>query len=105
MAMPAGLLASKLGYKGGIIAGLLMVAVGGFWFFSAKHLNSLAHSGTVSPVTAFVGYLAGVCAIAAGLTFLETVANPYTTVLGPARYAATRINLAQSCNGFGWIFG
>ena len=43
--------------------------------------------------------------IAAGLTFLETVANPYTTVLGDPQFAATRINLAQSCNGIGWIFG
>jgi hypothetical protein len=43
--------------------------------------------------------------VASGLTFLETVANPYTTVLGPSRYAATRINAAQSCNGVGWIFG
>ncbi|HEU5070102.1 MAG TPA: MFS transporter [Verrucomicrobiae bacterium] len=105
MAMPAGMLASRLGYKGGIIAGLLLVAVGGFWFLPATHINALAQAGSVSPKTAFVGYLAGVCAIAAGLTFLETVANPYTTVLGPTRYAATRINLAQSCNGVGWIFG
>ncbi len=45
------------------------------------------------------------CVVASGLTFLETVANPYTTVLGPPRYAATRINTAQSCNGVGWIFG
>src|SRR5215471_3261224 len=67
MAIPAGMLASKLGYKGGIIAGLLMVAVGGFWFLPATHINSLAHAGTVSPNTAFVGYLVGVCAIAAGL--------------------------------------
>ena len=59
----------------------------------------------MSARTAFVGFLAGVCVIAAGLTFLETIANPYTTVLGPQRYAATRINLAQSCNGVGWIFG
>jgi len=105
MALPAGLLASRLGYKGGIIAGLLMVALGGFWFLPATHINALAKAGSVSPTSAFVGYLAGVCAIAAGLTFLETVANPYTTVLGPPRYAATRINLAQSCNGIGWIFG
>ena len=105
MAMPAGWLASKLGYKGGIIAGLLMVALGGFWFLPATHINALAQAGRVSETTAFVGFLAGVCAIAAGLTFLETVANPYTTVLGPQRYAATRINLAQSCNGVGWIFG
>jgi fucose permease len=105
MAMPAGWLASRLGYKGGIIAGLLMVALGGFWFLPATRINALAHAGSVTASTAFIGYLAGVCAIAAGLTFLETVANPYTTVLGPTRYAATRINLAQSCNGVGWICG
>jgi FHS family L-fucose permease-like MFS transporter len=105
MAMPAGMLASKFGYKWGIIAGLLMVAVGGFWFLPATHINTLARAGSVSPITAFVGYLCGVCVIAAGLTFLETVANPYTTVLGPKQFAATRINLAQSCNGIGWVFG
>jgi len=105
MALPAGLLASRLGYKGGIIAGLLMVSVGGFWFLPATHINALAKAGSLSPNIAFVGYLVGVCVIAAGLTFLETVANPYTTVLGPKQFAATRINLAQSCNGIGWIFG
>jgi len=81
------------------------VAAGGFWFLPATQINALAHTGRISPTVAFIGYLAGVCAIAAGLTFLETVANPYTTVLGPQRYAATRINLAQSCNGVGWIMG
>jgi len=105
MALPAGWLARKWGWKGGIIAGLLMVSVGGFWFLPATHIQAEAHAGNVSTTTAFVAYLIGVCAIAAGLTFLETVANPYTTVLGPARYAAARINLAQSCNGIGWIFG
>ena len=93
MSLPAGWLAIKLGYKGGIIAGLLMVSVGGFWFIPATHIAS------------FWAFLLGVCVIASGLTFLETVANPYTTVLGPKQYAATRINLAQSCNGVGWVFG
>src|SRR5450432_4331467 len=105
MSMPAGWLASKLGYKGGIIAGLLLVAAGGFWFIPATHINALVHDGQVSATTAFVAFLAGVCVIASGLTFLETIANPYTTVLGDPRYAATRINLAQSCNGAGWILG
>jgi fucose permease len=105
MAMPAGWLASRLGYKGGIIAGLLLVAVGGFWFLPATHINAMAQAGRVSPGTAFLGFLVGVCTIAAGLTFLETVANPYTTVLGSRRYAAARINLAQSCNGVGWMVG
>jgi FHS family L-fucose permease-like MFS transporter len=105
MSLPAGWLAIKLGYKGGIMAGLLIVAVGGFWFIPATHINALVKEGSVSANTAFVAYLAGVCTIAIGLTFLETIANPYTTVLGDQRFAATRINLAQSCNGIGWIFG
>jgi FHS family L-fucose permease-like MFS transporter len=93
MALPAGWLAIKLGYKGGIIAGLVMVAAGGLWFIPATHIAS------------FWAFLVGVCLIAAGFTFLETIANPYTTVLGDPKYAATRINLAQSCNGVGWFFG
>src|ERR1700704_1987754 len=93
MAMPAGWLATKLGYKGGIIIGLLMTAVGGFWFIPATHISQ------------FWAFLMGVCIIAAGLTFLETIANPYTTVLGPPQYAATRINLAQSTNGIGLLCG
>jgi FHS family L-fucose permease-like MFS transporter len=92
MALPAGWLA-MLGYKGGIITGLLMVAVGGFWLVPATHIAS------------FWAFLLGVCVIAAGLTFLETIANPYTTVLGPIQYAATRINLAQSCNGIDLLCG
>lgn len=93
MALPAGWLAMKLGYKGGIIMGLLLVAVGGFWFIPATRLAT------------FWAFLLGVCTIAAGLTFLETIANPYTTVLGPPEFAATRINLAQSCNGIGMLCG
>ncbi len=105
MSIPAGWLATKLGYKGGIVMGLLIVALGGFWFIPATHINSMVHEGRVSANMAFVAFLTGVCVIATGLTFLETIANPYTTVLGDQRFAATRINLAQSCNGVGWIFG
>ncbi len=93
MALPASWLARKLGYKGGIIAGLSLVSLGGFWFIPA------------TSISAFWAFLLGVCLIAMGLTILETVANPYTTVLGPKQYAATRINFAQSFNGIGWILG
>ena len=93
MALPASWLARKLGYKGGIISGLLIVALGGFWFIPATYISS------------FWAFLLGVCVIAMGLTILETVANPYTTVLGPRTFAASRINFAQSFNGVGWIFG
>src|ERR1700690_4655109 len=58
MSIPAGWLASKLGYKAGIIAGLLIVAAGGMWFIPATHISEMAHSGGVSPNTAFVAFLA-----------------------------------------------
>ncbi len=93
MALPAGWLARKLGYKGGIIAGLLLVAIGCLWFIPATGIKE------------FWAFLLGICVISMGLTFLETVANPYTTVLGPQEYAAVRINIAQICNSVGWILG
>ena len=39
------------------------------------------------------------------MTCLETIANPYTTVLGAPEHGATRINIAQTINGGGWILG
>jgi FHS family L-fucose permease-like MFS transporter len=93
MALPAGLLAKRFGYKTVIILGLLLIAGGAFWFIPATGINT------------YGAFLAGLFIIATGLTCLETVANPYTTVLGPAEMGSARINLAQSCNGLGWIFG
>ncbi len=93
MALPASWLAKKLGYKGGIISGLMLVSIGGFWFIPATYIST------------FWAFLFGVCLIAMGLTVLETVANPYTTVLGSKKYSAARINFAQSFNGIGWIMG
>jgi len=105
MSIPAGWLSTRLGYKGGIITGLSIVAAGGLWFLPATAISNQMRAGGVSPNLAFVVFLAGVCMIATGLTFLETIANPYTTVLGNRRYAAIRINLAQSLNGVGWFLG
>jgi len=93
MALPAGLITRRIGYKGGIIFGLFLVSLGGFWFVPATHISE------------FWAFLVGVCAVAMGLTVLETVANPYTTVLGPKEYGTLRINLAQCFNGLGWISG
>src|SRR5450432_4184907 len=81
MSMPAGWLASRLGYKGGIIMGLLIVAAGGFWFIPATHINAMVHDGQVSATTAFVAFLAGVCVIASGLTFLETITKKATNAV------------------------
>jgi FHS family L-fucose permease-like MFS transporter len=93
MALPSGMLARGIGYKGGIIAGLLVVSAGGFWFIAATAISS------------FWAFLLGVSVIAMGLTVLETVANPYTTALGPKEFGPFRINLAQSFNGIGWMLG
>jgi MFS transporter, FHS family, L-fucose permease len=93
MALPSGWLARRYGYKTGIMAGLALIAAGALWFVPAARIGT------------FGAFLAGLFILAAGLTCLETVANPYTTVLGSPELAAARINLAQSCNGVGWILG
>ena len=93
VALPAGLISRRFGYKGGIIVGLALAALGAFWFVPATHINT------------YWAFLLGLFVLACGLGCLETNANPYTTVLGPAESGATRINMAQTCNGFGWISG
>ena len=93
MAIPAGLIARKFGYKGGILVGLSLIAAGAFWFIPAVNIGQ------------YWAFLLGLFVIAAGMTCLETIANPYTTVLGPPESGATRINIAQTINGGGWILG
>jgi MFS transporter, FHS family, L-fucose permease len=93
MAFPAGMAARRFGYKGGIILGLALAAAGAFWFIPATNIN------------AYWAFLMGLFILASGLACLETIANPYTTVLGPPESGATRINVAQTCNGIGWISG
>ena len=93
MALPAGAFMKRFGYKSGIIAGLMLFALGAFAFVPAAYTHSA------------VPFLISLFIIACGLCILETAANPYSTVLGPAEYAAQRLNLSQSFNGLGWILG
>jgi FHS family L-fucose permease-like MFS transporter len=93
MAIPAGLIARKFGYKGGIIVGLVLIASGAFWFIPATHIGT------------YWAFLTGLFIVASGMTCLETIANPYTTLLGATESGATRINIAQTFNGLGWILG
>src|SRR5450755_3912414 len=93
MAIPAGLIAKRFGYKGGILVGLTLIAAGAFWFIPAVHIGT------------YWAFLLGLFVIAAGMTCLETIANPYATVLGPPESGPTRINIAQTTNGLGWILG
>lgn len=93
MALPAGALMRRFGYKAGIIVGLLLFAAGSFAFIPAAFLHSA------------VPFLVALFVIACGLCILETAANPYSTILGPSQSAAQRLNLSQSFNGLGWILG
>ncbi|MGN6416954.1 MAG: L-fucose:H+ symporter permease [Pseudobacter sp.] len=87
LALPAGFVMRKFGYKSGILIGLILFAVGSFLFIPAANTRE------------YIFFLGALFVIACGLTFLETAANPYATVLGPESSATQRLNLAQSFNG------
>jgi FHS family L-fucose permease-like MFS transporter len=87
LAIPAGKFMNRYGYKGGIILGLMLFAVGAFLFYPAAATRSYAF------------FLGALFIIASGLAFLETAANPYITVLGDPATGTQRLNFAQSFNG------
>ncbi len=89
VALPAGWFMHKYGYKKGILFGLILYAIGAAMFVPAASARS------------YDFFLLALFIIAAGATFLETVANPYITKLGPKESSEQRLNFAQSFNGVG----
>lgn len=87
MAIPAGFIMKRFGYKTGIIMGLLLFAFGAFLFIPAADHQSY----TIFLVALFI--------IACGLTNLETAANPYASALGDPETSTQRLNFSQSFNG------
>lgn len=87
MAIPAGMIIKKIGYKNSIITGLLVFATGAFLFVPAANTQS------------YDMFLIALFIIGCGLTILETSANPYAAILGPAESSSFRLNLAASFNG------
>jgi FHS family L-fucose permease-like MFS transporter len=87
MALPAGFIMRKYGYKAGILLGLLLFGIGSLLFIPAANTREYAL------------FLGALFIIASGLTFLETAANPYAALLGPKETSTQRLNLAQSFNG------
>ena len=87
MAIPAGMILKKWGYKATMISGLLAFAFGAFLFVPAA--NNLS----------YITFLVALFIIGCGLTMLETSANPYAAVLGNPSKATSRLNLAASFNG------
>lgn len=91
MALPAGFVMRKYGYKSGILLGLLLFGTGSLLFIPAANTRE------------YVYFLGALFIIASGLTFLETAANPYASLLGPKETATQRLNLSQSFNGLATV--
>ena len=82
-----GSIIKKIGYKSGVIAGLVLVALGSYMFFPAVAALS------------YPLFLLAVFVMATGVVFLQTAANPYVVALGPQETAPARLNLTQALNG------
>lgn len=93
MALPAGIIITRKGYRAGVVLGLILFAVGAFLFIPGEQFLS------------FEIFLAALFIIGCGLAILETAANPYASELGDPATASSRLNLAQSLNGLGCILG
>ena len=89
MSLPAGRLVAHLGYKKGIVAGLLIAGVGALGFWPAAELREYS---------AFLGAL---FVLATGITVLQVAANPYVALLGPVETSSSRLTLAQALNSLG----
>ncbi|NCI46917.1 L-fucose:H+ symporter permease [Sediminibacterium soli] len=87
MALPAGMIMKRFGYKTGILTGLSLFAIGSFLFIPAANTQLYGF------------FLAALFIIACGLAILETVANPYAALLGDPARSTQRLNFAQSFNG------
>ena len=91
MALPAGILITRFGYRRGVVTGLLLFGIGALLFIPGSAMLS------------FPIFLVALFVIGCGLVMLETSANPYAAELGDKATAASRLNLAQSFNGLGCI--
>lgn len=93
MSLPAGAVMRKVGYKRGLMAGLLLFAFGALLFIPASFINS--------PYPFF----AALFILACGLCIIENGAHPCATGMGPEAFSEQRINIAAAFNGVGWIVG
>ncbi|MGB6670766.1 MAG: L-fucose:H+ symporter permease [Candidatus Acidiferrum sp.] len=90
-ALPAGRLMEKIGYKKGILVGLLICSAGTLLFLPAASSRQYAF------------FLLALFVMSCGQSFLEVGANPYVTILGPQESSARRLNFAQSFNSVGAV--
>ena len=93
LAIPAAFINSRLGYKGGVLIGLVLAGTGGLLFIPAAY------------VMTYSVFLTALFTLAAGLSILETSANPFVMSMGPERNATRRLNFAQAFNPIGSNLG
>src|SRR5215472_5711152 len=84
---------AKIGYKNGVVIGLLISATGSALFWPAANLSSY-------PLFLLALFIVGI-----GFAMLQIGANPYVTILGPEKTASSRLNLAQGFNSIGTTIG
>lgn len=89
VSLPSGMLVEKIGYKQGIIVGLLVAATGTALFYPAAGYRS------------FEIFLLALFVLASGITLLQVAANPYVAILGTPETASSRLNLSQAFNSLG----
>lgn len=89
MSLPAGRLVAHLGYKKGIVAGLVIAGIGALGFWPAAQLR------------VYEAFLGALFVLATGITVLQVAANPYVALLGPEATSSSRLTLAQALNSLG----
>jgi FHS family L-fucose permease-like MFS transporter len=92
---------NRIGYKKGVIIGLLISAFGSVLFYPAAMMTSHVFLG----LSAYPFFLGALFIVGLGLAMLQVAANPYVTILGPERTASSRLNLSQGFNSFGTTIG
>ena len=89
VSLPAGAILTKIGYKKGIVLGLVVMAIGCLLFYPAAEFRN------------FNVFLMGYFTLAGGITVLQVAANPYVALLGSEQGASSRLNLSQAFNSLG----
>jgi len=84
---------AKMGYKNGVVIGLLISAAGSALFWPAAVAMS------------YPMFLMALFIVGLGFAMLQIAANPYVTILGPEKTASSRLNLAQGFNSIGTTIG
>lgn len=91
MTVPASFFLNRVGYKRGAMIGLLIMAAGTLLFWPAALTRTYAM------------FLTALFVIGTSLAILQSVANPFVTIIGPYESAAKRISIMGICNKFAGI--